>query len=258
MKTKSNNKTKVIDIEIANIKEDPFEHQPNNKALDAPQPLTKSIELMHRLLYKEVVACAQQIGIDAEELQAWIDCQIEVPHQTLLCLLRRANQYSLDPLKEEIFLTQYQEEWQAIISIDGWIKILHQHPAFTGISFTQSPESQNLSETWIECTIHRSDEVMPTTIREYLSEVQNESEIWKKMPRRMLRHRALQQCARLALGIAGDNVNLTQENGDSGAQTPSRKDAMFDQTNPKTAQSEKLKSLLASTGASAHAPRVAL
>ena len=37
--------------------------------------------------------------------------------------------------------------------------------------------------------------------REYLSEVKHDSDIWRKMPRRMLRHRSLQQCARLAFAI---------------------------------------------------------
>jgi hypothetical protein len=34
-----------------------------------------------------------------------------------------------------------------------------------------------------------------------LLEVQNDHAIWQKMPRRMLRHRVMQQCARIAFGI---------------------------------------------------------
>ena len=52
---------------------------------------------------------------------------------------------------------------------------------------------------WIECAIYRKDRTVPTTVREYLTEVKGENEIWRKMPRRMLRHRALQQCVRLAI-----------------------------------------------------------
>lgn len=40
---------------------------------------------------------------------------------------------------------------------------------------------------------------MPITVREYFVEVRNSHEMWQKMPRRMLRHRALQQCVRLAI-----------------------------------------------------------
>ena len=41
------------------------------------------------------------------------------------------------------------------------------------------------------------------TVREYLSEVRTDHTIWQQMPRRMLRHKTLQQCARLAFGIHG-------------------------------------------------------
>jgi hypothetical protein len=204
MKTKSASKTKINAIDIANIAEDLLNSHPNPQPVNTTQNLSKPIELMNRLLQKEVAACAKNIGVDAEELQAWIDCQIEVPHKTLLCLLRTANEYRLDPLRDEVLLTQYENHWQASISVDGWIRLLHRHPAFSGITFTESPEPQNPqtpSNTWMECSIYRSDQVMPTTVREYLSEVQHEGEIWKKMPKRMLRHRALQQCARLAMGI---------------------------------------------------------
>jgi ribosomal protein S6 len=40
-------------------------------------------------------------------------------------------------------------------------------------------------------------------IKEYLEEVRTDHPSWKQMPKRMLRHRAIQQCARLALEISG-------------------------------------------------------
>jgi hypothetical protein len=38
-------------------------------------------------------------------------------------------------------------------------------------------------------------------VKEYFSEMKTEHAAWQQMPRRMLRHRAMQQCARLAFGI---------------------------------------------------------
>ena len=173
--------------------------------------LTKPIELMNRLIQKEISACAQLIGVEADQLQAWIDLQIVVPAKTILTLLRVARQYELDPLQEEVLLTQYDDHWQVSISVDGWIKLINKHPAFVGISFTESPETDQGLPLWMECTIHRSDRAIPTTVREYLTEVLYDSDIWKKMPRRMLRHRALQQCARLAIGIS--EVDLRTREG---------------------------------------------
>jgi len=78
---------------------------------------------------------------------------------------------------------------------------MNQHPAFCGIEFTESPESINNVPAWISCSIYRTDRAIPTTVSEYLLEVQNDNSIWHKMPRRMLRHRVMQQCARIAFGI---------------------------------------------------------
>ena len=117
-------------------------------------------------------------------------------------LLRLAKDFDLDPLQEQLLLTQYEESWQVSISVDGWIQIMNRHPAFIGVSFTDSSEQTSDLPIWMECTINRSDRLIATTVREYLCEVKQDNEIWRKMPRRMLRHRALQQCARLALGIS--------------------------------------------------------
>jgi hypothetical protein len=171
------------------------------------QNIPKPIELIQRIIQKEMVLCATQMNIECEELQAWIDLQFHVPSKTILTLLRTATQYGLDLLREEVMLSPYEDSWHVSISVDGWIKLINQHPAFTGVTFTQSPDVTEGSPIWMECTIYRSDRTIPITVREYLSEVKNTSDAWQKMPRRMLRHRVLQQCARLAIGIAlkGDN-----------------------------------------------------
>jgi hypothetical protein len=163
--------------------------------------LDKPTDLIDRLISKEIGLCAEKLGLDYEELQVWITLQTEAPTKTILHALRTARHYGIDPLQEEVLVTKYDEDWQVAISVDGWMKIINGHPAFAGLTFTQLPEEKEGLPLWIECTIYRSDRVIPTTVREYLSEVRNDSEVWQKMPRRMLRHRVLQQCARLTFGI---------------------------------------------------------
>jgi len=186
--------------------------------LSIKDDLSKPIELMDRLIQKEISACAGLIGIEAEELQAWIDLQIAVPAKTILILLRVAKQYELDPLQEEVLLTLYDDHWQVSISVDGWIKLVNRHPAFAGMSFTESPETDQGLPLWMECTIHRSDRPISTTAREYLAEVRYDSDIWKKMPRRMLRHRALQQCARLAFAINPPETQVEKQQSEKSKQ----------------------------------------
>ena len=123
------------------------------------------------------------------------------PSHTLLALLRIAREHRLDPLKEEVALALYDDcHWQAYITVEGYSKLLNKHPAFDGLAFTQSEENNNGIPIWMECTIYRKDRSHPIVVREYFEEAKGEQKIWQKMPRRMLRHRVMQQCARLAVG----------------------------------------------------------
>ena len=159
------------------------------------------ISPIKRLLDKELIECARQLDLHQEELSAWLNLQAGAPDKTLLCLLRSAKDHSLDPLKNEILITQYDQLHQVSISVDGWIKLIHRHPNFAGLTFAESSEKVEGLPIWMECTIYRNNLTIPTTIREYYAEVKAETSIWQKMPRRMLRHRTLAQCARVALGI---------------------------------------------------------
>jgi hypothetical protein len=80
--------------------------------------------------------------------------------------------------------------------------LIHRQPTFQGIAFNQSPETEDGIPIWMECTIYRSDLTHPVTVREYYAELKTEHPMWSQMPNRMLRHKTLQQCARLAFGIA--------------------------------------------------------
>jgi len=164
------------------------------------RPISQSIALFNGLIDKELGRAATGLGIDEKELKAWVDLQIEVPAKTILTLLRSMQSLHLDPLCEEIGFTQYDDgQWQVFITIEGCSKLLNQHPQFNGLVFTQADTLIDGVPEWIECAIYRKDRTVPTTVREYLMEVRGENSIWQKMPRRMLRHRALQQCVRLAI-----------------------------------------------------------
>ncbi|MCW1966048.1 recombinase RecT [Polynucleobacter sp.] len=162
--------------------------------------LTVSIELINHLITKEIGLTAKTLGLEENELQAWIDLQVMAPKQTLLALLRLARANNLDPLQEEVALALYEDShWQAYITVEGYSKMLNRHPAFDGMSFTQSEETTNGIPIWMECTIYRKDRSNPISVREYFEEIKGEQAIWQKMPRRMLRHKVMQQCARLAI-----------------------------------------------------------
>jgi hypothetical protein len=171
------------------------------KKMDMQNELTLPIALVNQLIEKEIAKTANALDLEVAELQAWINLQVMAPKQNLLALLRMAREHQLDPLKEEVALALYEDtHWQAYITVEGYSKILNHHPAFDGIVFTQSEEHNNGIPHWMECTIYRKDRSQPIAVREYFEEVKGEQAIWQKMPRRMLRHRVMAQCARLAVG----------------------------------------------------------
>lgn len=164
---------------------------------------SEAISIFHELIAKEIISAATNLEISEVELKAWIDLQIDVPATTVLSLLRTMQHWHLDPLKEEIGFTQYEDgHWQVFISIDGCSRLLNEHTQFNGLVFNQADSLLEGVPEWIECSIYRRDRLMPITVREYFVEVRNSHDLWQKMPRRMLRHRALQQCVRLAVGCS--------------------------------------------------------
>ena len=69
--------------------------------------------------------------------------------------------------------------------------------------FKESEELVDGVPSWTECTMYRWDRRVPTSVREYLVEVRGLSAGWITHPRRMLRHKAMVQCARLTFGLIG-------------------------------------------------------
>jgi hypothetical protein len=123
-------------------------------------------------------------------------------------LLSASLRYGLSPTGSELFLVPEPTGTAPllVVGVDGWSRILNTHEQFAGIEFKESPQLEDDLPTWAECTIHRWDRRVPTTVREYLSEVRGAGSAWITHPRRMLRHKAMVQCARITFGL-GDIVD---------------------------------------------------
>ena len=123
-------------------------------------------------------------------------------------LLSASLRYDLNPTGREIFLLPdtYTGASLLVVGVDGWSRILNAHEQFAGLEFKESTEQEDGIPTWVECTIHRWDRRVPTTVREHLCEVRGASSAWVTHPRRMLRHKAMVQCARITFGM-GDIVD---------------------------------------------------
>ena len=158
---------------------------------------------------KGLTVLAKALLVEVNELQEWMNIYSQVPTKTILQLIRIAIRYELNPLLGEITFEEISSgNWQAFISMDGWCRILNQQPNFQGLTFSTSAELIENVPLWMECSIYRSDRTHPITVREYYIEVKTEHIAWQKLPRRMLRHRTLQQCMRLAFGITSSEQHL--------------------------------------------------
>lgn len=131
----------------------------------------------------------------------------------LLALVVVSNEYGLNPLTKEIYAFPAKGGGIVpVVSIDGWIRMMNDHPQFDGIDyqFEHDPKGGLVACTAI---IYRKDRSHPTRVTEYLSECKRNTEPWN-MERRMLRHKATIQGARVAFGFSG----ITDE--DEAAATP--------------------------------------
>jgi phage recombination protein Bet len=121
----------------------------------------------------------------------------DVSNEQMLALLVVADQYNLNPFTKEIYaFPDRQNGIIPVIGVDGWARIINNSPEFDGMEFEQDAES-------CTCVIYRKDRAHPTKVTEYLSECRRETAPWKSHPRRMLRHKSMIQCARLAFGFVG-------------------------------------------------------
>lgn len=113
-----------------------------------------------------------------------------------------AKEYNLNPLLKEIYA--YPAKGGGIVpivSVDGWVNLINSQAALDGLEFAIEHTDTGALVS-ITCRIYRKDRSRPIEVTEYLSECIRNTEPWA-MKHRMLRHKALIQCARYAFGFAG-------------------------------------------------------
>lgn len=118
------------------------------------------------------------------------------PEQTV-ALLIVADQYGLNPFTKEIYAFPAKGGGIVpVVGIDGWLRIINENEQFDGMEFEQDEES-------CTCKIYRKDRTHPITVTEYLDECKRNTDPWNTAPKRMLRHKSIIQCARVAFGFGG-------------------------------------------------------
>ncbi|NDF37232.1 MAG: hypothetical protein EB156_05545 [Euryarchaeota archaeon] len=138
------------------------------------------------------------------------------PEQAAAFLLI-CERYELDPFASEVYAFPANGTVKALIGVDGYVTIANRNPNFDGITYEEI-RSESGELEGISCSVFRKDRKQPTVVTEYMSECRGNSPIWRKMPSRMLRHKATIQSIRLAFGLSGlgdvdeygDNLSLIE------------------------------------------------
>lgn len=123
-------------------------------------------------------------------------------NEQLAAFLLVARKYQLNPFTKEIYAIAREEGIAIIVPIDGWLRIINDHPQFDGMELKEDfdDDGELISVT---CKIYRKDRSHPMVKTEYMSECAQNTLPWKKWPVRMLAHKATIQCARYAFSLSG-------------------------------------------------------
>ena len=132
----------------------------------------------------------------------------EITNEQMAALLIVADQYGLNPFTKEIYAFPDKGGIVPVVGVDGWSRIINEHPQSDGFEFVESEETTTFEgktvPVWMEVHIYRKDRARPIKVRERFAEVVRASmQPWKTHPSRMMRHKTLIQGARLAYGFAG-------------------------------------------------------
>ncbi|AQX19242.1 phage recombination protein Bet [Bartonella sp. WD16.2] len=153
-----------------------------------------------------VAKMAQQYDLSEQEFREAIfkTCiSGNISNAEFLVFVYLANDYGLNPLRKEIYaIPKRGGGIISVVSVDGWLKVIHSHDNLDGVELQENFDNEgNLFS--VTCAIYLKDKKYPFKITEYLKECKRNTEPWNQCPARMLRHKALIQCARYAFGLSG-------------------------------------------------------
>lgn len=154
-----------------------------------------------------IAAMAQHYEMEPGKFFATIKATVfpqgkQVSDEQAAAFLVVAKQYNLNPFIKEIYAFPGRGGGVVpIVSVDGWATLINRQEMLDGIQFEDRFEGNELIA--ITCRIFRKDRTHATEVTEYMAECIRDTDTWGKWPARMLRHKALIQCARYAFGLVG-------------------------------------------------------
>ena len=154
---------------------------------------------------------AQRYNLQADKFLATIKSTVfphgekdpEPTNEQVAAFLTVAKEYDLNPFIKEIYAFPSKGGGIVpIVSIDGWCSLINRQAAMDGLEFVDELDAEGRLAA-VTCKIYRKDRTHPTVVTEYMNECRRQTDPWNKWPARMLRHKAVIQCARYAFALSG-------------------------------------------------------
>lgn len=135
-------------------------------------------------------------------------------NEEIAAFLIVANKYNLDPFTNEIYAFPSKKGGVVpVVGVDGFVSQMNRNSDFNGMEIAFSEDETTMEGAkscpqWCEVKIYRKTLEKPIVVREYLDEVYCPPKggypgPWQSHTKRMLRHKAIIQGARVAFGITG-------------------------------------------------------
>lgn len=151
------------------------------------------------------VAMADRYGMAPPAFEATLRATVvpkECTREQFAAFLLVAHEYGLNPILKEIYAFPAKGGGiQPVVSIDGWVKLMNEHPQMDGIEFDDHLDDKKALVA-VTARIYRKDRSRPIVVTEYMAECRRNTEPWKQWPHRMLRHKATIQAVRYAFGYS--------------------------------------------------------
>jgi len=154
---------------------------------------------------------AQNTGASEEEIKEVLSGMIvsaknqhgaKATNAELVVVSGVCSKYGLNPLVKECAAFVSGGKLQVVVMVDGWYKMVNRQETFDGVEFEDAFDSNGKIKS-ITCKMHLTNRSRPVCVTEYFDECNDpKSNVWKRWPNRMLRHKAYIQAARIAFGIS--------------------------------------------------------
>ena len=177
-----------------------------------------------------IAIMAERMNLDPPKLTKALKDSVfkNASDDELLALVVIANEHKLNPFTKEIYAFPSRGGGIVpIISVDGWITIMNNHPKFDGIRWDTAHDN-DLNPVHCACTIFVKGRSQPVMVTEFFNECKQNTEPWKKYPYRMLRWQAMKQAARVAFGLSNIASDYETEGGTELAPEPKDAKPVFE------------------------------